>query len=278
MLAPLAAQTHLVLDINPGSTGSSGNAVAILGDRAIFAGFDGSAVNLYSSDGSAAGTTVITVLSTGPLFSFPAELVRSGSKVFFAWGVGTGLELWATDGTALGTGLVKDIRPGPFGSSAGGFADIDGVVYFSAAEAGANSELWRSDGTTAGTWLVKEIHTTPGTGSNPAAFAKLSSSGTFLFAATDATSGRELWKSDGTAAGTSLVKDIVPGAGGVNSSNPLFLASLGDRVAFNALGNLWISDGTDTGTVALTSTAPGPRQLAAQAGYLYFQAWDSLYG
>ena len=37
-----------------------------------------------------------------------------------------------------------------------------------------------------------------------------------FFAANDGVNGYELWKSDGTAAGTMLVKDILPGTGNSN--------------------------------------------------------------
>ncbi len=275
---PLAAQTHLVLDTNPGIAGGSTNSIATLGDLAIFASIDPTGTRLYASDGSTAGTSVITVLDSTPVFTMPTEFTTVGSRVLFAWGDGTGVELWATDGTAAGTGLVKDIRPGPFGSNPLGFGVIDGVLYFSAAEAGANYELWRSDGTAAGTWLCKDIHTTLATGSNPAGYAKLGSTGSFLFAATDATSGRELWKSDGTAAGTSLVKDIVPGPGGVASSNPSGMIAFGDLVFFRALNEIWTSDGTTAGTIALTSSLVYPGQFAVQDGRLFFQGNYTAHG
>jgi ELWxxDGT repeat protein len=275
----LPAQTHLVADLNPGIGSSSPNAVAILDDHAIFAGLDGTSVNLYRSDGTAAGTTVIAVLDATPTFAWPSQLVTVGSRVFFAWGdAATGTELWATDGTTGGTGLVKDIRVGTGSSSPASIADIGGIAYFGAATSGSNNELWRSDGTAAGTWMVKEIHSSATVGSFPAAFAQLGTGGTFLFAATDGTSGRELWQSDGTAAGTVLVEDIVPGAGGPLSSNPLFLVPFGDRVAFAALSKLWISDGTAAGTGEISPVAMAPRQLAVQNGKLFFQGFDSPYG
>ena len=53
--------------------------------------------------------------------------------------------------------------------------------------------------------------------------------GTLFFDADDGVSGREVWKSDGSGAGTVLVRDIRPGAG---SPNPRVLTSVGDALFF----------------------------------------------
>jgi ELWxxDGT repeat protein len=58
--------------------------------------------------------------------------------------------------------------------------------------------------------------------------------GTLFFSATDTvfqrwSTGRELWKSNGTSAGTTVVKDIVPGRG---SSYPRYLTNVGSTVYF----------------------------------------------
>jgi ELWxxDGT repeat protein len=77
-----------------------------------------------------------------------------------------------------------------------------------------------------------------------------------FFAATDATHGEELWVTDGTVAGTHMVKDIVGGTGG---SNPSYLGRLNDKVLFSAYTDdtgqeLWVSDGTEEGTFMLADT------------------------
>src|ERR1700710_2272623 len=75
--------------------------------------------------------------------------------------------------------------------------------------------------------------------------------GIAYFVASDGVAGTELWRSDGTAAGTRRVKDICPGS---CPSNPLFLTAVGSELFFSADDGahgyeLWKSDGTEAGTL-----------------------------
>jgi ELWxxDGT repeat protein len=74
---------------------------------------------------------------------------------------------------------------------------------------------------------------------------------TLFFTASDASHGNELWKSDGTAASTVMVKDINPGSG---ASSPMYLTAVGGTLFFSATDGvhgpeLWKSEGTAAGTV-----------------------------
>ncbi len=60
--------------------------------------------------------------------------------------------------------------------------------------------------------------------------------GTLYFRANDGSSGSELWKSDGTSAGTVLVRDIQSGA---NSGSPSYLSNVNGTLYFQA------TDGTN---------------------------------
>src|SRR5262245_64030471 len=92
--------------------------------------------------------------------------------------------------------------------------------------------------------------------------------------------GTELWKSDGTEAGTVRVKDIIPGPSG---GFPSRLTPAGSLIFFSASDNtsgveLWKSDGTEAGTVRVKDINPGPAStniinLAAVGNTLYFSAY-----
>src|SRR5207248_674551 len=100
--------------------------------------------------------------------------------------------------------------------------------------------LWKTDGTTQGTQLIDT--TIKDSNIRPA--------GNYIFFTQSDANGTELWRTDGTAGGAAMVKDINPGAA---SSTPALLTPVGNVLFFTATtsaGNeLWRSDGTATGTV-----------------------------
>ena len=82
------------------------------------------------------------------------------------------------------------------------------------------------------------------------------------FSADDGTDGQELWKSDGTADGTTMVKDIAPGSA---SSSPQSLTNVDGTLYFVAndgsgSNQLWKSDGTAGGTSLVQSFTPAQTQ------------------
>lgn len=104
------------------------------------------------------------------------------------------------------------------------------------------------------------------------------------FVANDGLSGGELWKTDGTSAGTSQVKDIVAGPVG---GQPEGLTVLDGELFFIALDeggetNLWKSDGTESGTVmvydANEAGVYSMDQLTKSGDQLFFTAYEENSG
>lgn len=144
-----------------------------------------------------------------------------------------GYELWKSDGTEAGTTLVKDIEPGEGNSFPGVGIEIGGVLIFLAGQTGTGLELWKTDGTPEGTKILKDIY--PGNQSSLRSLYGFNSNSVFegelYFDAHDGVHRRELWKTDGTEAGTVLVVDIVPGPEG---STPTGFAQIGGKLLFSA--------------------------------------------
>jgi ELWxxDGT repeat protein len=201
-----------------------------VGNTLFFAANDGvNGLELWKSDGTAAGTVLVKDINPGSSGSYPRNLTVMGNTLFFTADDGVnGNELWKSDGTAAGTVLVKDINPGSSGSYPRNLTVMGNTLFFAADDGVNGNELWKSDGTAAGTVLVKDIRP----GSSWSYLRYLTAVGnTLFFAANDGVNGLELWKSDGTAAGTVLVSDIRPGS---KDSIPGNLKVVGSTLYFTA--------------------------------------------
>ncbi len=255
----------LVRDIWPGPQGSLESytvGLVVVGGQVFFAPDDGvHGRELWRSDGTAAGTQLVKDIWPGDSGSISVFWPNHGAaelngQLLFDSNDGVhGRELWRSDGTAAGTQLVKDIRPGPASADVRPRSAVNGVVLVQADDGVHGVELWRSDGTAAGTELLKDIN--PGAASaayacnRPCSINTLTVGNLAFLNPTDGVHGVELWRSDGTAAGTQLVKDIWPGP---QQSYPFDFALTDGVFTFTAESpgfgrTLWQSDGTAAGTV-----------------------------
>jgi trimeric autotransporter adhesin len=141
--------------------------------------------------------------------------------------------------------------------------------------------LLLSDGTGASTALVKDLN--PGSASS-IFFALTYLKSNALISESDGTSAG-LWKSDGTAKGTVLLKSV-GGESLTNVNGTVFFSSeYGDATNGD---ELWKTDGTAKGTVLVKDINPGnnpygyidshPRQLTNVNGTLFFTADDGKHG
>ncbi|WP_341903313.1 T9SS type A sorting domain-containing protein [Fluviicola taffensis] len=270
--------------------------LGFLGDDLLYiAGdyFNGGSFGLYKTNGApGAGELVAEYHQGNDLFvAYPMTITMNNVLYFLGNDGVTGFELWRTDGTNAGTYLVKDINPGIescllITSEKQYFAELNGFIYFGAAEPVNGAELWKSDGTESGTTLVANIDTSeaivPNLGSNPGYFCTYNNE--VYFSAYRPVDGRELWKTDGTEAGTVLVKDLAAGSG--SPSNMIEYNGLLYFSAFYPSQNytLYKSNGTNAGTVAVEPPGSGGPVISLDdpfvifKGKLFFAANDGLNG
>lgn len=284
--------TYMVRDIWPGGFGSNPGYFTVLGDILYFRANDGThGYELWRSDGTEEGTYLVKDINpggnqshglddfSGPYVIFPSE---THGKVFFRASDDVhGLEVWKSDGTEEGTQLIKNLYTGVEGGGGRYFAELDGIIYYTARSGTTDDhtgeELHRTDGTEEGTWLVRDIQ--PGTSNSGVRFTT-AVGGNLYFVAFDDFLGTELFVSDGTEAGTQVVRDILPGFAGAFSiysgSRRPSLIPFGDRLIFTASRDqqkmsLWITNGTFAGTTMI-------REFDHTGQFAHLIAWTELDG
>jgi ELWxxDGT repeat protein len=281
-----AGGTSKVLD-GASNPVAGGGIVAVAGSELYFAGANAAGSGLWKTD--ATGTSFVKAATVSA--SGPGSGTGAGATLFFSAADGThGTELWKSDGSAGGTGMVADINAGT-SSSPQAITDVNGTAFFLADDGVHGVELWQSDGTNGGTALVKDVAPGAAGGLGLAGPPRLLNvNGTVYFFAYDgnpADGTVQLWKSNGTAASTQMVRGFTPGQAGpfgFLAGLPDTLTAVNGKVFFVADDGshgleVWTTDGTPGGTTLVSDLNAGPDgsnpgDLTAVGGTLFFTASD----
>lgn len=243
--------------------GGAAHLTNVNGALMFFRETSGGGIQLHRLANGAASSVTVSRNGPGTGSSNPSTpVVLNGQRYLFADdGVsGTELRRWRSNGTLE---TVAHITPGPKGTIASQIVIANGLLYFSVMNPTSSHGLWRSDGTAAGTFRlsgvqVPALHSNQASSGSSVPFTNVN--GTLYFTGIDS-SGTELWKTNGTVAGTITVKDIFPGfsysanyGSQPHSSFPDNLTNLNGTLYFSAFTKengreLWKSDGTTAGTV-----------------------------
>ncbi|MEP7377364.1 MAG: ELWxxDGT repeat protein [Chitinophagaceae bacterium] len=219
-----AAGTYMVKDIEPGITASYISNITAANGKIYFTAYSTLGNGAWVSDGTESGTQLL--ISVGE----PIGFFAMGKKVYFiASGVSFWTSIWETDGTTDGTKQVIEI-----GDRGGGGEQItqptivNGLLFFTFIDYETFSwQIWRSDLTDGGTYHVGPSY--PVLDPTWSFFenftpAQLTNYKHKLYYSANDGTGRKLWVSDGTDAGTTPAPgnhDILIGADYLGTGFPI---------------------------------------------------------
>lgn len=289
--------TLFVKDINTTASGASSSPANFYAwnNKLYFTANDGiSGRELYSTTGS--GVTTVLVKDVFPGISdildtsnfvdnVPYFSATTNALVFTANSPIYGQEMWKTDGTESGTTLLQDLNTRPGSANAHDGIAFNGKIYFSAASAYFGQELWSTDLTTGNTQMVIDIYPGASSGMNSSASYFTIFQGRLYFIARSATSGWELWSTDGTAAGTTLTYDLQPGVGIQDTYewyHPRFLTVCNNKLFVSqyngSFSSVFVYDGSGAAPTSIYNGWYYARLGACFEGNLYYQARDASAG
>lgn len=236
---------------------------------------------LWVSDGTTGGTHMVKQINATGDAKIQAIVAWNGMLYFSAWDGSGYQQLWTSDGTGNGTKLFKTLN-NKRDAAPQFFTPLGNKLVF-VANTGSNSasEVFATDGTSGGTVQITSVDQNGSYGMNPYGFCEYN--GYLYFSGYDTSFYGQLWRTDGSLAGTSKVKTSYYNKG-TRGMNPTSLVVHKGMLYFAAtdsvLGSqLWKSDGTTAGTDVLTRyTFPFyPTLITSFGNYLVMKGGDSAY-
>jgi ELWxxDGT repeat protein len=240
---------------------------------------------LWASDGTAAGTRLVfrhAPPSLGGVFGnftaqqlpFAQPLASLGTRLYFgAPDDGGGGQIWVSDGTPGGARQLTDAAV-PNSSFPQSLVAAGNRLFFKATAPGG--PLWQSDGTSTGTLPVPGVM--PSYSNGVGAVTQLTAVGSMVFYLQGDNTGLiQLWRADGSAAGTLQLTAFPAGEFSprlaATANGELFFGFRADSSTPGGPAGLWKSDGTTQGTAKVVDLPNGygaPGALTAAGGDIYF--------
>ncbi|WP_182864638.1 ELWxxDGT repeat protein [Stieleria mannarensis] len=237
---------------------------------------------LWTSNGTASTTNPVANINPGTQSADIRNVTPVGDQVYFIADDGiNGQAVWQADSNSGSVAMIADMTPSAIDKVSGLARFGSGVVFYNSV-AGSGGAMYYYDGSGSTEFLARAPVEVDLEGTM---FVENAAEGRVYFVVNEATTGEELWSSDGTAAGTAMVQDL---NGGNVGSDPRDLTAFNGRVYFSAddgvSGRELFSASDDGGGIQIEGDLnPGavgsdPWDLTTSGGRLFFSADDGTNG